>query len=101
MRGGRNGSRMGLRGRVAIVTGAARGLGRDYADMFAKDGVKVVIADVMSDRASVAAESIRQRGGEAIAVKSDVSDLASVTAMASAAHAAFGRVAILVHNAAS
>jgi NAD(P)-dependent dehydrogenase (short-subunit alcohol dehydrogenase family) len=91
---------MALDGRVAIVTGAARGLGRDYAKMFAKDGARVVIADVLADQAEQTAGAIKADGGEAIAVKADVTDLGSAEAMAARAVGAFGRIDILVNNAA-
>lgn len=91
---------MSLKGRVAIVTGSARGLGRDYAQFFVADGAKVVIADVLGDAAEDTAAEIRNGGGEAIAVTADVTDLASCENMAKAASDAFGRIDILVNNAA-
>jgi NAD(P)-dependent dehydrogenase (short-subunit alcohol dehydrogenase family) len=91
---------MSLEGKVAIVTGSARGLGRDYARSFAKEGVSVVIADLLAEQAQSTAAEISQAGGRAIAVGVDVADPASTLAMAEAAAGAFGRIDILVNNAA-
>jgi len=91
---------MSFEGKVAIVTGAARGLGRDYARSFAVEGASVVIADVLGDLAEETAAEIRKTGGKALAVSVDVSDLASARAMAGQAAEAFGRLDILVNNAA-
>jgi len=91
---------MSFEGKVAIVTGAARGLGRDYARSFAVEGASVVIADVLGDLAEETAAEIRKTGGKALAVSVDVSDLASARAMAGRAAEAFGRLDILVNNAA-
>jgi 3-oxoacyl-[acyl-carrier protein] reductase len=89
-----------LDGRVAIVTGSGHGIGKAYAQRLAAEGAKVVIADI--DLA--AAESVRiellAAGGDAIAVATDVAQAASVQAMARRAVEAFGRIDILVNNAA-
>ncbi|HEY4332989.1 MAG TPA: SDR family oxidoreductase [Ilumatobacteraceae bacterium] len=86
-------------GKVAIVTGAARGLGHDYAVRFAADGAAVVLADQLADAAEEAAAKIRANGGKALAVVTDVTDPASTKAMAEAALAEFGRIDVLVNNA--
>jgi len=91
---------MSLEGKVAIVTGAARGLGRDYARSFAAEGVSVVIADVLGDLAEETAADIRKSGGKALAVSVDVADVSSTRAMADRAAETFGRLDILVNNAA-
>jgi len=91
---------MSFEGKVAIVTGAARGLGRDYARSFAAEGASVVIADVLGDLAEETAAEIRKTGAKALAVSVDVSDLASTRAMADQAAETFGRLDILVNNAA-
>jgi 3-oxoacyl-[acyl-carrier protein] reductase len=83
---------------VAIVTGAAKGLGRAYAASLAADGWSVVAADVL-DPEEVATE-IASGGGTAHAVRADVSDEASTLAMADAALDRFGRIDVLVNNAA-
>ena len=87
-----------LDGKVTIVTGGARGLGRAYALGLAANGGRVVIADLL-DGSPVVAE-VTGSGGEAISVTTDVSDEASTVAMAGAAMERFGRVDVLINNAA-
>jgi NAD(P)-dependent dehydrogenase (short-subunit alcohol dehydrogenase family) len=86
-----------LAGRVAIVTGAARGLGRDYARYFAQDGANVVLAD-MRGTDSAAAEAAAL-GPRCVGVTADVTDGASVASMVARAIDEFGRVDILINNA--
>lgn len=88
----------GLSGRVAIVTGGAQGLGAEYAQQLARRGVSVVVADARPAGAIVAA--IEADGGRALAVHVDVADADSVQAMVAATVDAWGRVDILVNNAA-
>ena len=90
----------GLRGRVAIITGGGQGLGRRYATRFAEQGAIAVIAEIDIERGQATAEAIIAAGGQAMAVRTDVSDEASVQAMAEAVLAAHGRIDILVNNAA-
>ena len=87
-----------LEGRVAIVTGAAQGIGATFAKGLAAEGAALVIADIDSG-ASVVAE-IEAAGGQALDVPTDVSDEASCMNMAAQAVNAFGRLDILVNNAA-
>jgi NAD(P)-dependent dehydrogenase (short-subunit alcohol dehydrogenase family) len=87
-----------LDGKIVIVTGAARGLGREYAIRMAAEGASLVIGDVR-DCADTAG-AIADAGGKAVAVKLDVTDMASCTAMAEAAVTAFGKIDVLVNNAA-
>lgn len=89
---------MQLKDKVAIVTGAARGLGRAYAEALATEGATVVAAD-LNDCADTVA-SVEVAGGRAIATTIDVSNSASCEAMADLAADAFGRVDILINNAA-
>ena len=84
-------------GQVAIVTGAARGLGRDYARYFAQDGANVVLADVKGTES--AAEEASAAGPRCIGVECDVTDRASVAALIDRTKAEFGRLDILVNNA--
>jgi len=90
---------MGFDGKVAIVTGAARSLGQDYASFFAREGARVVVADIATDPACAHAEKLNADGAEAMAVTVDVADEASTLAMAEAVHERFGRIDILVNNA--
>jgi NAD(P)-dependent dehydrogenase (short-subunit alcohol dehydrogenase family) len=86
-----------LQGRVAIVTGAAQGIGARYAASLAAEGATVVCADVI-DAEPVAAQ-IRAAGGRALALHADVSSAESVSQMAAASVEAFGRIDVLVNNA--
>jgi NAD(P)-dependent dehydrogenase (short-subunit alcohol dehydrogenase family) len=86
-----------FKGRVAIVTGAGGGLGRQHALKLAARGAKVVVNDLGGAEAVV--EEIRQAGGEAIANAASVTDFAAVQAMAQQAMDAWGRIDILVNNA--
>lgn len=87
-----------LENKVAIITGAARGLGRAYAQAMAAEGAAIVASDVNDCDDTVAA--IVEAGGRAVAVKTDIADMDSCTAMAAAAMDAFGRIDVLVNNAA-
>ena len=89
---------MELQDRVAIVTGAAQGIGKAYALGLAQAGAKVVVADVLDTADTVSA--ITEAGGMAISAGTDVADEASVQAMVEAALAAYGRIDILINNAA-
>ena len=89
---------MGVAGKTAIVTGAARGLGREYAVRLAAGGAAVVATDIADCGATVSA--VEGAGGQALAVTVDVTDAASALAMADATLDRFGRIDILVNNAA-
>jgi 3-hydroxybutyrate dehydrogenase len=90
---------MKLQGRSAIVTGAASGIGKEIALMFAREGAKVAIADLDKAAAESAAAEIRGKGGEAIGIAMDVCNEDAVNAGVAAAAAAFGGMDILVSNA--
>ena len=87
-----------LEDKVAIVTGAARGLGKEYAERLAKEGVAIVVGDVRDCSETVAA--VEGAGGRAVGVTLDVTDAASCEAAAKAAEDNFGRIDVLVNNAA-
>jgi NAD(P)-dependent dehydrogenase (short-subunit alcohol dehydrogenase family) len=84
--------------KVAIVTGAARGIGRATADAMAAEGIRVVVADLLPEADSVA-DNICRNGGEAIAMRTDVSDAHDVERMVATAVQHFGRLDILHNNA--
>ena len=86
-----------LNGKVAIVTGAARGIGAEFAQALAAAGAKVVVADVLDGSALVA--RIGAAGGEAIYCRADVTSAASVAALAADTLARFGTIDVLVNNA--
>jgi NAD(P)-dependent dehydrogenase (short-subunit alcohol dehydrogenase family) len=90
---------MDLAGRVAVVTGGGSGIGRAMVDRFAREGAKVVVADVDERALAAVVTSVRARGGEALGVRTDVTELASVQALADRAFAAFGKVHVLCNNA--
>ena len=91
-------SRVMLTGRVAIVTGGARGLGRGFAEGLAAFGAKVAIADRKEDAAEETAQALRAQGHEAIAIGCDVRDGAQVRAMVERAAKELGGVDVLVNN---
>ena len=91
---------MGLDGKVAIVTGASRGIGRAIAERLAAEGANVVVNHRASaDQAEEVVSAIREQGGQAIVVQADVSDFQQAHDLAKAAVDEFGRVDILVNNA--
>jgi len=89
-----------LEGRVAIVTGAASGIGRATASALARAGAAVLIADLKGAAAQAVAQEIRDEGGRAQGQQTDVGEEASVIAMVEAACAHFGGLDILHNNAA-
>ena len=95
---GRTGRRFD--GKVAIVTGAGRGIGEAYARGLAAEGAAVVVADLDLDNAKLVADSITATGAWAEAMPVDVADPESTQAMAAATVAAFGGIDLLVNNAA-
>jgi 3-hydroxybutyrate dehydrogenase len=88
-----------LEDKVAIVTGAASGIGREIARRFAKEGAKVVVADLVLPAAQTVVAALKSAGCSALAVAMDVSDETAVEAGVATAVAAFGKVDILVSNA--
>lgn len=88
-----------LNDKVALVTGARRGMGRAHAIALAKEGAKVVVSDISLEECQAVVDEIKNVGGDALAVKCDVSNKAEVEAMFRAAVEKFGKVDILVNNA--
>jgi NAD(P)-dependent dehydrogenase (short-subunit alcohol dehydrogenase family) len=91
---------MSLSNRVAIVTGGGHGIGRAYCLRLAAEGAKVVVVDIDKEGAEAVAKTIQGQGGEAIGIKTDVSDPASTEAMAKKTVEKFGKIDVLVNNAA-
>ena len=88
-----------LPGRVAVVTGAARGIGFAIAERLSRASAHVVIADVAEEGAAAAAERLREGGGRAEAVVADITSPEEVAAMVERTLGAFGKLDILVNNA--
>lgn len=86
-------------GRTAVVTGAASGMGRAFAERFASLGMKVVLADVEEPRLAETAAAMRESGAEVLPVVTDVSDGSSIDALAAKAFDTYGAVHILCNNA--
>src|SRR5215468_4471585 len=91
---------MRLQDQVAIITGGGQGIGRAYALRFAREGARVVVADINDANAAAVAREVAGLGTEGVAIKADVSDEASCRALADAVHERFGRIDVLVNNAA-
>ena len=89
-----------LKNKVAIVTGGGAGIGRATCELFAEEGAAVVVAERDEANGREVAQAIVARGGQAHFVQTDVASEASIQAMAIAAEKAFGRIDILVNNAA-
>jgi len=88
-----------LRGRVAVVTGGASGIGRALAERFAAEGMKLVLADVEGPALERAEAELRAAGAEVLGLRTDVSKEAEVQALAAAALRRFGAVHVLCNNA--
>lgn len=89
-----------LNGKSAIVTGSATGIGRATAMLFAKEGARVVVSDV-DEGARQVVEAIKEGGGEAIFVQADVSDAGDVERLTDTTARTYGRLDVLVNNAAA
>jgi NAD(P)-dependent dehydrogenase (short-subunit alcohol dehydrogenase family) len=88
-----------LDGKVALITGGASGMGKVAAMLFASEGARVVLADVVDEAGQAAAEEIQQAGGQTIYVHADVSNGASAEAMVDLAMERFGALNVLYNNA--
>jgi 3-oxoacyl-[acyl-carrier protein] reductase len=91
--------RFDLEGRVVIITGGGKGIGKVYAQEFARAGARVLAADIDGAAADSVAKEIRAAGGDAVGTTTDISDADSTQAMAEAARTQFGGIDVLVNNA--
>lgn len=89
-----------LKDKVAIVTGGGRGIGREFALRFAAEGAKLLLPDISLERAENVVKEIKDKGGEAAAVLTDVSDEKATQKMADQVMAVYGKADILINNAA-
>ncbi len=89
-----------LKGQVAIITGAGRGLGREFALKFAREGAKLLLPDIDLHKAENTARDINSAGGEATAIETDISKESATTKMAEKVIQLYGKVDILLNNAA-
>ena len=90
---------MRLSGKVALITGAGSGIGRETALLFASEGASVVVADLNEAGAAKTVKDVSGAGGKAVAVRADVSKGAEAKAMVDAAEREFGRLDVLMNNA--
>lgn len=88
-----------LEGKVIVITGAAKGIGRGCAEMVAREGGRVVVADVLEEAGKATVDVIRTSGGEAAFVRTDVLDEESCASLMEVAIGAYGRLDALVNNA--
>ena len=90
---------MKLKGRVALITGAAQGIGKSIALLLAQNGADIVVSDINLERAEETAKEIESIGSQAMAIKVDVANLKNVEQMVEAILEKFGKIDILVNNA--
>ncbi|MBV9664386.1 MAG: SDR family NAD(P)-dependent oxidoreductase, partial [Actinobacteria bacterium] len=88
-----------LEGRVAVVTGAASGIGRGMAERWCAEGMKVVLADIEGEALATAERELKAGGAELVSVVTDVSSAESMDALAQASLDAFGAVHLVCNNA--
>lgn len=96
----KNASYDSLKDRVVIITGGGQAIGRGYAHYFSAQGAIPVIADINGDNAESVKAEVEAQGGRALAVQVDVADEGSANEMAAAAMSTFGRIDVLINNAA-
>jgi len=88
-----------LQGKVVIITGAGRGMGKSHALKFAENGAKVVVSDIQKEECEKVANEIKEKGGEALAIKCDVSQKEEVEKMVKETIKNWGKIDVLVNNA--
>ena len=87
-----------LNGDVAVITGAGRNIGQKMAEIFAEEGAKIVVVDIDKDRAGETVDLVKQNGGDAIAIQTDVTDENQVKRMVEEVESTWGPINILVNN---
>jgi len=90
---------MRLQGKVCIITGAGSGLGKGIALVFAREGSKVVIAEIQEEPGQATAQQIKAEGGEALFLRTDITRASEVEKMVEGTLKAYGRIDVLVNNA--
>jgi NAD(P)-dependent dehydrogenase (short-subunit alcohol dehydrogenase family) len=88
-----------LEGKIAVITGAARGIGQGIALRFAQEGAKLAAVDILGDKLEQAVDTIHKQGGEAIGIEADITNSLQIDQFVSRAIEHFGRIDILVNNA--
>jgi meso-butanediol dehydrogenase/(S,S)-butanediol dehydrogenase/diacetyl reductase len=91
---------MRLANKIALITGAGSGIGRTTAELFANEGASIVVVDIIRERARETVDSVRGDGGEAIALHADIRDADMVEEMISETRSTYGRLDVLINNAA-
>ncbi len=93
------GAAMRLKGKVALITGSTRGMGKEFALGFAREGADVIVNGRSVEKAAAVAKEIEGHGVRSLGVRADVSSLQDVTRMVEEATEHFGRIDVLVNNA--
>src|SRR4030081_4060052 len=88
-----------LEGKIAVVTGGARGIGRGLSRRFAREGASVLVADLAEDEGKVVASDVEELGGQGLFLRTDVSRRDEVERMITTAHEQWGRVDVVVNDA--
>lgn len=88
-----------FQGKVVIITGARRGMGKSHALKFAENGAKVVVSDIQKEECEKVADEIKEKGGEVLAIKCDVSQKEEVEEMVKETIKNWGKIDVLVNNA--
>lgn len=93
-------ARRRLAGKVAVITGAGRGIGAAIAQAYAREGATVIASDIVEENAKRTADEIRASGGQALSARTDVADAAQVDRLIGLAISEYGRIDVMLNNAA-